>query len=623
MNKTTLMLAFAATTTLTGCGLFQQPQPRSQENYQSQIFRPADFKQGQVTVTLKNLSSDESVAVIPVNALQPEAVDGFTYQLEASNVASPVPNKALVVEDQSQHLRTELDRQHHQFMQQQQNLLKKIQQKGIQPLSAQKQGLNGCPVTQVGQTCNYWVFAENDQVQVKTTLRHVSAHAYWFVDQQDAQDLTDSELAEFARVFEEKLYKVDTQYFGTPADIDGNGKIKIVFSREVGKSAFGYVYGVDWYPDAAIFEAYGVHSNEGDIFYSATPSSFLPDITRESMLSYDLPSTLVHELKHLISGGQRFVQDLADEESWIEEASAVSAEELSGYGTQMGTYARNMSARGLLSPQNVRVYLSDAQAGDESSNFYGYNFLFMWRQAELVGHNNFWRKWSVNNTNGKANLEKVTGKPFDEQMLDFAQVLMFSNSGITSTFDYKGLNLREGLKLDPNRPGSFSPLGYRPLKSLKDTARSMAYYVGRGQNKDATITLKTNFASPYLVVVRFKGELPWGPANTLAGTINVPAGKSTAGLTLTACLLDKGQCLEDSPKRTVKVFQKGEQATFSLTGLRDGTYTLEATLDANNNGQPDAGELYDCVKEGENCAQLSLSRDDLVLNVQPWSAPLK
>ncbi|GGJ21566.1 hypothetical protein [Deinococcus roseus] len=616
-------LLVLASVALVGCrGNQVVVPPVVNPDYEVKTFRPGDFQAGQVSVTLKNLSSNESVAVIPVNAEQPDNPDGFGYTLQVDQVQAPFAlAEPHSIQQQQQdsvsQIREQIKMQHHQFLQNQQALMKEASQLGLKSLKDSKlepQVFNTCAKPKVGDLCSYWVYGTEDQVKVTTKMRYISPNAYWFVDQNDAADLSDAELAKFAKTFEEKLFLSDKKYFGSPADFDGNGKIKIVFSKEVANGgAFGYVYGADWYPDAEIYKAWEIHSNEGDIFYAATPSSFEPDISRSSMLSYDLPSTLVHELKHLIAGGQRFQADFPDEESWIEEASAVSAEELSGYGTQMGDYARNMASVGMLSPQNVRVYLSDNSQFDESRNFYGYNFLFIWRLAEQVGHDKFWKTWTVSNAAGKANLSKITGKSFADLMLDWAQTLMFSNTGINNQFNYKSLNLREGLTGNP--ASSWRPLGYRVLKSLKDTTRSMAYYVGRGQNKDATITLKTDFERPYLLVVRFKGALPWQPARTLAGTLKVPAGQDTNGLTLIACQLQDGVCTEDSIKRKVPVPQNGQEATFSITGLAGEKYQLEAYRDVNKSKVRDAGDLYGCVKNGDQCAQLTPTQEDLQLNV--------
>ncbi|GEM49729.1 hypothetical protein [Deinococcus cellulosilyticus] len=609
MKKPVPVLAAALLLTLTGCQSPVQTLP-PEVHYEQHVFRPQDFQNGQVTLTLKNLTPDEGVAVIPVNAEQPALQDGFTYQLLVDGVAVPEQQQVSQRQQLSFSDPSETLRDHPGVLQHQQAVLQKAMQKGwktILNVPIRKQEVN-CTRPAPGALCPYWIYGVKGQVQVMTEMRLVSANAYWFVDRRDNADLSDAELAAFAKTFEEKLYPTDVRYFGAPVDFDGNGKIRIVFSREVAQGgAYGYVDPMDWFPDEI------EHSNGGDVFYAATPSSFLPRTSRESMLQYDLPSTLVHELKHLIALGNRFVQGKFPEDSWLEEASAVAAEELSGYGTQKGNYARNKAAWGLASPQNVRVD-PGVLGNREADHFYGYNFLFLWWLAEQKGHDHFWKRLTQGSLTGQQNLSQVMGQPFAELMLAWAQVLMFSNTGISTRKNYQSLDLREALHGQVGT--SWTLLGYRPLQSQKDTARSMAYYVGRGKNQDATITLKTRNEAPYLVVVRFKGQLPWGPANALSGSLQLPAGETAYGLTLTACLLQEGICSKASPKRKVPVYQKGHEATFSLTGLLSGAYHLEAFRDENASGLQDTGDLYGCVKEADTCAQLIPTRENLVLNLE-------
>ena len=609
---------------LVGCQT-TAPQP-AKPTFSTQILRPDDFKSGSVTIKLANLGKDESVAVIPVNAEQRVYPEGFSYDLSVNQIATPAypvvaAQSVQTTSNPAEDRRLALREKHLDFQKRQEARARALLARGVKPIDARSLQRQGAPFTQciapyaMGQECKFWMYnADDGQDQVTTKLRMVSKNAYWYVDVRDDAEFTEADLKAFVKVFEETMYPTDVKHFGQPADLDQNGKIKIVFSRNVADiGAYGYVDYLDFLPDQDTMDQYQLHSNEGDIFYSAIPSAFEPDISRESMLSYDLPSTLVHELKHLIAGGQRMLNGFPDEQSWIEEASAVSAEELSGYGTQKGDYAMAMSRKGVTSPQNVRVYLPDTQINGESGNFYGYNFLFAWRAAEQVGHDTFWPRWTMSDQAGIANLEKATGKRFPDLMLDFAQTLMFSNTGIAPQFDFKSINVRNHLQTDLKN--KFAPLGYRPLKNLSDTARSMAYYVGQGQGQDASITLKTDFKAPYLIVARFKGNLPWKPANTLAGQINIPEGYSLLGTTLDLCQLDKGECTDKSSHRRLNVAQLGTQGTFSYTGLPSGMYQLTAYKDQNKNGQPDAGDLQGCVKAGNDCAKLDLSHDDLVLNL--------
>lgn len=621
-------LGLTSTLVLGACSPPSEPtQPKP--SYSAQIFRPSDFKEGALNVTLKDLAADESVAVIAVNAEQLLYPEGFAYHLDVNNIAPAAQQASNAVVFGAQNRRASSVRSSKRFTESQ-DIVKRMLDKNIMPLPEDPAtppfGRCAAPYL-VGKTCLFWMSDEDTedptgQASVETQLRWVSKNAYWFVDKRDLDDLSDAELMQFAKVFEDRLFPSDVKYFGKPADFDHNGKIKIVFSHLVGKEGnFGYVWGVDWFSDEKMMKEENTHSNEGDIFYAATPSS-LSGINRQQMLGYELPSTLVHELKHLISGANRLANSYGDEQSWIEEASAVSAEQLAGFGTQLGNFAKRSSIAGLSAPQNTRLFLPDELTAGESRNFYGYNFLFIWRVAERLGHDAFWKKWALNPEIGISNLETVTQTPFSDLVLDWAQSLMFSNTGIAPQFDYKDFNLMDHLGGESDQ--TWTPLAYRPLTSLSDNARSMAYYVGQGQGKDATIALKTDFRSPYLVVARFKGQLPWGPTNHLSGTLNVPEGYSVNGTVVTICEWIDNACGDGSWEQSVHVKQEGTTATFSFTGLSDGDYGIVAYKDQNQNGKNDAGDLWGCLSAGlpvvggpTECVAVEPSEEQLVVSLQP------
>ena len=75
----------------------------------------------------------------------------------------------------------------------------------------------------------------------------------------------------------------------------------------------------------------------------------------------DLPSTLIHERKHLIAGGVPLglpqEQFAGFEESWAEEASAVAAEELTGkYGSAASGFAQSAAAASLARARSSRGF---------------------------------------------------------------------------------------------------------------------------------------------------------------------------------------------------------------------------------------------------------------------------
>lgn len=484
------------------------------------VLKGGDFGNGGTYVELSDVGANESVAVIPLYAAQSLVPDAINYRVTATGLtapaaagrdapaARPAPSRG-----QKRHAA------HLAHLEENRQLALNLRRAGVKPLG---QGLSptdlgtNCPAPYtVGSTvCDFYVDPAGDATEalVNTTLRFESANAYWFIDNSYANEFSQAELVELARIFEDELVPVDTGYFGNFPDADGNGKVFIVFTS---LDAYGYVSYLDLFDDDEVFAQLGVHSNEGDIFYAYLPSDNVrfeqqdnPNITeaesRANYFDYWLPSTLVHELKHLVAGGIRLSSQTSQlEEVWAEEASAVAAEELSPYSSSVTGYAQGQAAASLREPEKYRVIGDRDTNGDNGQSHYGYNFLLFWRVAERVGHENFWRTWTAGPEIGVANVEKNAPAlgSFADMMADWSTALMFDGTGLVSGYDYTKLDLRDG---------SWQPLAYSPLTGqVTGATRSLAAYVGQGTGQDVALTIETDDPTPYAVVVRFAGSLPY------------------------------------------------------------------------------------------------------------------
>lgn len=587
------------------------------------FLRPADFTGGSATVTLTGLSSTERVAVIPVHASQSSTVDGLGFSLTTSGVAAqslaavearprvepdaaafePVASPSRLQDAHLARLDTAL------------RGAERLRQAGVRPLGARgrvrAQALDNCPAPYTVDTraCPFWISADpTSQTRITATLKHESAHAYWFVQNEDLAEFSSADLKLLADEFENRVIPADNQYFGDFPDVDQNGKIFIVFSRLLGPhNLLGYVLPLDLYDDADVFPTEGAHSNEGDIFYAATPSS-LPGMSRSAYFRTVMPSTMVHELKHLIATGRRLTADHPPEEIWIEEGSAVAAQQLAGMGAYMNE-VQGYAGLGLGAPQSYRVVYAGRPASmEENVGVYGYNFLFLWRAAQAKGHEAFWKDWAAGPGTGIANLEAHTGKPFAELMLDWAAALALDHANLLPGYDYDTFSLRDG---------SWEDLGYRPLQSsVTGTARSMAYYVGRGTGSTASITLQaTNAADPYAVVLRLPGALPWSASQatvTVRGTVSAPAGGTLASTIVETCHVAAGLC--DWKSSLIRNGRFSSSATaassaYYLTMLPD-QYAFFASKDVNGDGKLGAGDYFGCFTQGGSaCATVNVIGD--------------
>ncbi len=301
------------------------------------VLRPQDFVNGQVSVGFDGLGADERVAVIPVHATQDTDTDGLDYALEVNGIA---PNAGIA--DQPTNPRATFETMHLRMLERNRALADERIKAGARLLNqggVRRQGLGKCaaPYTVGAKRCDFFVFSSattNDQTQIRATLRFESRSAYWFVQDEDAQDISDAELEGLANLFEATLVPSDRRYFGEFPDVDANNKVLIVFSHLLGPNGLlGYVSPLDFFAD----DGRNPRSNEGDIFYATTPGSVAKRYPRAEFLGKVMPATMVHELKHLIVDGLRMAHHVRHEELWLEEPSAVAAEQLAGVGAQTGS----------------------------------------------------------------------------------------------------------------------------------------------------------------------------------------------------------------------------------------------------------------------------------------------
>ncbi len=177
----------------------------------------------------------------------------------------------------------------------------------------------------------------------------------------------DSDYAAFATMFDTLINPLDVQTFGQPTDIDHNGKVVILFTKEVNKLTprgsngvvGGFFFDRDLFPTTSNAEFEGCPtSNVGEMFYVLVPDPnavFSDKRTASDVLSLT-PGTLAHEYQHLINAGRRlYVNTTADypEVVWLNEGLSHIAEELLFYkATQLAprqnidlNAARNVSAQ--------------------------------------------------------------------------------------------------------------------------------------------------------------------------------------------------------------------------------------------------------------------------------------
>ncbi len=148
---------------------------------------------------------------------------------------------------------------------------------------------------------------------VSATLKVISEHAYWYLDDEISVPIED--LEESAKTYEERVQPAVVDTFGDirSPGVDGDPRLIVLHTRLVG--AAGYYSSKDEFTRQV-----HPHSNLGEIIYVDTKA--LPPGTDIYL------GVLAHELQHAV----HWNQDVG-EEAWVNEGLSEVATELAGYPT--------------------------------------------------------------------------------------------------------------------------------------------------------------------------------------------------------------------------------------------------------------------------------------------------
>jgi len=171
---------------------------------------------------------------------------------------------------------------------------------------------------------------------VGARLSYVGTNILIYVDTlAPANGFTPDQLNAFGQLFDQTLYPIDLNAFGTPSDIDQNGHLIVLLSPVVNAltptadcATQGFIGG---FFDGIDLSSTDTSSNQGEIFYSLVPDPNATVSCAHSVADLDAetPATFLHELQHLINFSQHFVvHHGAPELGWLDEGLSIVAEEL-------------------------------------------------------------------------------------------------------------------------------------------------------------------------------------------------------------------------------------------------------------------------------------------------------
>ena len=121
--------------------------------------------------------------------------------------------------------------------------------------------------------------------------------------------LTLSALQEIGDRLDKGVFARDVALYGPPTDVDGNGKIDVLFTDMLPTdTAAAYVWPVTLYPEGAL----GFAADHGEVVYSMRPGG---DYTEA-----DMAGIIAHEFSHLLVSGRRitpWLSHIADLPDWV------------------------------------------------------------------------------------------------------------------------------------------------------------------------------------------------------------------------------------------------------------------------------------------------------------------
>ncbi|MEO5816422.1 MAG: Ig-like domain-containing protein [Gemmatimonadaceae bacterium] len=291
-----------------------------------------------------------------------------------------------------------------------------------------------------------------------------------------------SDYQRIAARFDTLVYPLDVDAFGTPSDLDNNGRVAILFTRSVNEmvdSTSGYFVGGFFNP-RDLFPKVGATpsdncagSNEGEMFYMLVPAPNGINGVKHTIGFVDSLTTgiVAHEFQHLINGSRRFYINTAAtdfEEPWLNEGLSHIAEELLYYRES------GLTPRLNLTDQKIRLdnrLIYPLWKNDASSNFArliqylrnpggnspyadddelatrGATWQFLRYLADRLGpaDGNFWQRFDNSTVTGLATLQQVVGAPTAPYFRDWAVANYVDDLGINSDprFMHASWNFRD------------------------------------------------------------------------------------------------------------------------------------------------------------------------------------
>ena len=333
-----------------------------------------------------------------------------------------------------------------------------------------------------------------------------TAHGEFWVDDEDLSHYEAPFFDALAQAYEERVWPVDTSAFGAPTDVDGNGRILVLLTHELGAHLNGG-WLIGYFGNGDLLTARdgssdcsGGGSNHAEIVYlNDVRNGGANGYSAQDLQGTVFPATLAHEIQHLLNLGHRCVEKSCDgpEVTWINEALSKVAEDLAGYGWNSSIGRSEGAAyleRGAYDGRSLTKW-----EGDPIGNYQGAHS-FMRFFADRLGTDV--AGIVERGAGGVSGVEEALGRPLPRAMAEWASALLVSNeSGAAYNFSGAAWSpLHERLRhLEYRAPGA---------ASLR-TDGIAAFVSGAGVGGSAQVVVRSGEqVAPHVVVLRVPGDLP-------------------------------------------------------------------------------------------------------------------
>jgi hypothetical protein len=321
---------------------------------------------------------------------------------------------------------------------------------------------------------------------VRGVVKAVGQKAQIAVDVNSPTGLTAADLTAIATEFDDLIFKTDTAWFGSPTDINKDGRITILYTPEVNKftkrGATSYIGGFFWGGDLFTKADYQAatppincpQTNEQEMFYllTADPQGVFGDVRSTALVRQATRGTIAHEFQHMINQGIRQFNQNADpfEVDWLNEGLAHFAEEAVGRASRgfddfkslttadvrtnaddyNAYFAQNLGRFGmyLAGPDTTSPISSSA---DRELPPRGAAWAMLRYAADQYSSGNargFFRRLVAGPTSGVTNLVQRAGVPFD-QILSGWMIANYTDNlviaGLDARYSYTSWNMRDAV----------------------------------------------------------------------------------------------------------------------------------------------------------------------------------